>query len=141
VKRTGGAIASVVVAAVVVLSIACGSSSSSGPPKGPGGAYAVDSRCSPYLGDLCSKTDAVHPNFFQCDVKPGDPCVPAPQASPDPDQTVWCCTFPCARADPAQDYRCGAGGGTGALYVCTDAKFDPGAYGCKKGPDSTSMCC
>ncbi len=113
----------------------CGSSGASAPPPGPGGSYDVYLRCTPYSGDLCA--GAQYPNYFQCDSRPGDPCVVAPGPSPDPQQTVWCCQFPCARGDPSTDSQCGGQ----RAYVCTDAKFDPATFGCRSGGQSSMICC
>jgi hypothetical protein len=104
---------------------------------GPGGAPTTYHHCTPYYGNGCA--GAQYSNFFQCDDKPGDKCVPAPKASPDPKQTVWCCEFACTRAPLEQDYRCTGGR---QLYYCnSDAKVDAKAVGCVPGGSSSEICC
>jgi hypothetical protein len=105
-----------------------------------GGTYAVDLRCTPYDttpgGDFCGTEE--WQNYFQCDAQPGDECVPAPRPSADPDQTAWCCSFPCTRYS-VSDHRCSDGR---AAYACTDDEPETAAgLGCVDGVDSFLICC
>lgn len=120
-----------VAASSLAIVVSCSSAS------GPGGTSAEYRRCTPYYGMGCAGQP--YPNFFQCDAKPGDKCVPAPKPSPDKNQTVWCCEFACVRAPLEQDYRCTGGG---QLYYCNpDAKVDAKALGCVPGASSSEICC
>jgi hypothetical protein len=129
----------------LLLLAACGADSQDNPsdhPLGPDGQYGVYLRCAPYYGHICDGPEyAEHPYYFQCDEAPGDACIDAPRPSPDPDQSVWCCSFACSRGDPERDFRCNGK----ALYTCTsDATIDEAfaaARGCELGYDSNTICC